>query len=195
MKAVILTLALVLTLSACQSNPWRTKNYYVTPSCDLGEFDVQNANYRSQSSALWDLMRDRLYRDTMQPASKEDKIQVAKYEYRLKALDKEVTAKYGAAVTSCRAYRSCMNGSLGDDAYTCEDRQGVMLQDKIAFMRLGGALDDMQSEIMRYEPVAPYDWEDKDHRDKRHKKDDPTVKKDDSCANVDSVFTVGCAEE
>lgn len=196
----VMLAAAALAVSACtpmdnsfHNMTGKPKPVKYEPSCQLGDIMAQNAIYEAQYQSLWQMMRERLYVNTVAPRTEKDIKRANDYEQEMEALEAELSRTYSRASNSCSALLKCESGASGDSWDACEAKRGDMLIAQTEFYGMGGRLDSQASRILSWEPFT--DVPASDYSEKTKQQDDaPDLNRKRNCPTVSDVLTV-CAED
>ncbi|NHK27955.1 hypothetical protein FF098_008575 [Parvularcula flava] len=193
-------LAVALAVSACTpidnsfhnmtGNP---KPITYEPSCQPGDITAQNALYEARYQSLWQMMRERLYVNTVAPRTEKDIRRANGYEREMEALEAELSRTYSRASNSCSALLKCESGASGDSWDACEAKRGDMLIAQTEFYAMSGRLDGQASRILSWEPFADVPVTEYDAK-AASKDDGPQLNRKRNCPTLSDVLTV-CSED
>ena len=162
------------------------------PGCKPGDITAQNAIYEAQYQSLWQMMRERLYVNTVAPRTEKDIKRANAYEQEMDALEAELSRTYARASNSCSALLDCERGASGDSWDTCEAKRGDMLIAQTEFYGMAGRLDSQASRILSWEPFRDVPATAYDEA-ATGKDDAPDLNRKRNCPTISDVLTV-CSE-
>lgn len=196
----VMLAAAMLTVSAC--TPMDNSFHNITgnpkpvkyePSCRPGEITAQNAIFAARYQSLWQMMRERLYVNTVAPRTEKDVKRANAYEREMEALEADLSRTYSRASNSCSALLDCESGASGDSWDACEAKRGDMLIAQTDFYGMGGRLDSQASRILSWEPFTDVPATAYDAK-KAVKDAAPDLNRKRNCPTISDVLTV-CSDD